>query len=727
MNDAVQYEFAEVLQAGEDFKISLFFDPYGNQVASKALIDSSDESALSRLNAQAEFLKNSQHPSIANFRDKADNELFMEAMAGDVQTLAANLRKQFSAGETVSFMRQMLTLLSHLDSRGLTAGQFSPRTILGNEDLTIFKIPIAYMKDSPIPADPAEKIFPPEINFADDYDVHASDIYCLGMTCVELALGRVGFESLFKGMYDNSSDLWIRWHENQHETLPELAEILEGFPKGLTGILQKMIEKPLHLRFASADEVLSELNKIGIVDDKATVKKTVVWSPIAKKIGVVVAALIATAIWIGPVSEPDGTIPPVSYAVSVDSNKPIELKVVAKNGDDLSHSIVRSKSISLQEEDQLLIRKPDWFQKGWHLSVNGDPCTFDDENEIRLANFEESSFKLRFSRSLVFKSNYNDFDFKLEQSSLEAFSFIDTPQFQITDPDRQKYVWVKPNDPNLKFSQLVPDANGWFMKPIPQDKSTIELKFMVPIEVGLVVHGSISDYLSKLTVRVDGKELKPNGDVYVREFPYFQQAAPNWEVTVAYNPTGENLFQKRWDQIPSASKLSRKLELNGNVRFNLPAGYVLREANGKTNIKAREGEFEVNVPFGKNLEFVITDDKGVIQFREKIAWTTHPTFALEDHLQEKRLRNQGNRAEYYLVRNEDPSVRKWIGRTRAKVKLPSLKKSDYSVVVEWSPNYQLTIPLEEFLASRISVEFLPAATALKAPAISAQQGSFAIK
>ena len=91
MNNAVQYEFAEVLQAGEDFKISLFFDDYGNQVTSKALIDSSDESALSRLNAQAEFLKNSQHPSIANFRDYTANELFMEAMAGDIQTLAKNL------------------------------------------------------------------------------------------------------------------------------------------------------------------------------------------------------------------------------------------------------------------------------------------------------------------------------------------------------------------------------------------------------------------------------------------------------------------------------------------------------------------------------------------------------------------------------------------------------------------------------------------------------------
>ena len=131
LNNAVQYEFAEVLKAGEDFKISLFFDDYGNQVTSKALIDSSDESALSRLNSQAEFLKNSQHPSIANFRDYTANELFMEAMAGDIQTLAKNLGKQFSAGETVSFMRQMLTLLSHLDSRGLTAGQFSPRTILG--------------------------------------------------------------------------------------------------------------------------------------------------------------------------------------------------------------------------------------------------------------------------------------------------------------------------------------------------------------------------------------------------------------------------------------------------------------------------------------------------------------------------------------------------------------------------------------------------------------------
>ena len=80
MNKTVQYEFAEVLQAGECFKTSLVLDEYGKQVASKALIDSSDESALSRLNTQAEFLKSSSHPAIVNFRDNLDNELFMDCL-----------------------------------------------------------------------------------------------------------------------------------------------------------------------------------------------------------------------------------------------------------------------------------------------------------------------------------------------------------------------------------------------------------------------------------------------------------------------------------------------------------------------------------------------------------------------------------------------------------------------------------------------------------------------
>ena len=731
MNKTVQYEFAEVLQAGECFKISLVLDEYGKQVASKALIDSSDESACSRLNTQAEFLKSSSHPAIVNFRDNLDNELFMEAMAGNIQTLATKSKKLFSAGETFSFLRQMLTLLSHLDSRGLTAGQFSPRTILANEDLTIFKISAACKKDSPISSDPTETIFPPEINSPVDYDVHASDIYCLGMTCVELALGRAGFESLFKGMYDNSSDLWIRWHENHHETLPKLAEVLDGFPIGLTDILQKMIEKPLHLRFTSAQEVLSELNKLGIVDAAVTVKQKTGSRTITKLACGIAMALAGSMAWVAlsekeeaPVQQPTPVVVqakiPTSYQVMVNSNK--DFAYTIRRGDQkLSKSGKENhRSIQLQQGDKLIIERPREHRIGWSVSINDQERSFNGE-EVVLSGLERNeSIDLIFSRTIVMNSSYSNFVWKRAKASLEEKYFSDSSTFQIDQFTNQSdYVWIKTLDPTVKLVNSESVSGGWFKHKIRSFTNQVELRFEQTIEAELVGHGSLSHKtLKELSVKVGGHSLSLLENRFKGNVPLTQDEQPAWEAIVEFN--GEELFHGNWNSIASASNTRKTIQLEGAVNFDLPSGFVLHKVNDKAT--SQTNDTKISVPLGDQLDLFITDSSGVIQIREAVDWTSQIERKADEYLRSKKLRNQGNQATYWLMRTGDRTVRKKIGKTNETAQLPVKSLSDYVVVVQWAPNLKREFGLEEFLDTRKSIEYYPAAAGRTIPLNFASHG-----
>jgi len=712
-----KYEPVETRSVSEHFKLSLCFDDNDQKVISKSLIDAENETARLQLMHQIKFLKNSTHTGIVNYIGNTESELFMEAMGGNLQELLEKSNKQFSAGEIVSFLRQMLKLLTHLDSRNLAVGQLSPRTVLANEELNIFKIPKAYEKNSSIPQpDDNEKIFPPEFNSAEDYDDHASDIYCLGMTCVELALGRAGFESHFKGMYDNSC--WERWHETRYENLPPLAEILKGFPPGLTDILLKMIEKPLDQRYSSASDVLNDLNKLGIVDADVTVKQKSRLS-LARVLASCAALAIVGAIGWKLVDKPPANKPapvakkvaPKEFEIQIESKRSFEYRIV--RGDKSVSGMFNAydpKHPKIKEGDQFSISGnwPDGSGVLFRVLANdgttganasevaygdvGQPNWLSDDVEIPGLT-ADSTIKLEFVRKYKLHSSYKDFVWKYKQSDEER-SFADTKTVQVAS-DGQQYFWIKPGNDKLTLGKKS-SSDDWFKVELPTGgDNQIELQFELPVEVELVGHSSLSDIARQLMVTVNDIRLKTNqGTTYSGLVPYGSARDSDWNLMVEYK--NELIAQEPWVQSIETSDSStthRRVELKRKVQF--PDNVIVVEVNGETGFQ--ENERRVEVPFGKVLEYTISDREGVVRIQNTIAWEDNVSVAWHEH--EHLLSNEGNSANFFLSRKSDPSKLKLIGTTNRRGKIPINHQEDYLVTIKMIKNPQLRqrMPLQVFL------------------------------
>ncbi len=96
----------------------------------------------------------------------------------------------------------------------------------------------------------------------------AIDLYSLGMTCYELALGRTLFRKQFPSIFDPQADpddtlgdlrpKWMFWQCSK-QGVPPISSIIEDFPKDLSDLTASLMAKPLSERLESAEEGLARL------------------------------------------------------------------------------------------------------------------------------------------------------------------------------------------------------------------------------------------------------------------------------------------------------------------------------------------------------------------------------------------------------------------------------------------------------------------------------------
>jgi len=89
----------------------------------------------------------------------------------------------------------------------------------------------------------------------------ASDVYCLGMAILELAMGP-SFEKLFRGIPKNRKEdlhAWTAWHAS-NESLQPIDKYLKGWPPALIAVLTRMTAKHVEDRFFDASAVLKALD-----------------------------------------------------------------------------------------------------------------------------------------------------------------------------------------------------------------------------------------------------------------------------------------------------------------------------------------------------------------------------------------------------------------------------------------------------------------------------------
>ncbi len=107
----------------------------------------------------------------------------------------------------------------------------------------------------------------------------ASDLYALGLTALELLMGR-RFARLFRGIGPqslNPADSWDRWHRDPARALPGAEGLVPGLPEDLVRVVDGLTRKQVAERYQSALEVLDDLSnyrKIIPIRVKTKTRKT---------------------------------------------------------------------------------------------------------------------------------------------------------------------------------------------------------------------------------------------------------------------------------------------------------------------------------------------------------------------------------------------------------------------------------------------------------------------
>ncbi|HVX86075.1 MAG TPA: serine/threonine-protein kinase [Phycisphaerae bacterium] len=99
-----------------------------------------------------------------------------------------------------------------------------------------------------------------------------TDLYALGHMAYEMALGRRTARAQFPGVYEGNTskeppaNKWMMWHASVNTMPAEVAEVVRGFPPGLSEVIGRLMAKSVSGaggRYQTAGEVLADLAKLG--------------------------------------------------------------------------------------------------------------------------------------------------------------------------------------------------------------------------------------------------------------------------------------------------------------------------------------------------------------------------------------------------------------------------------------------------------------------------------
>ncbi len=94
----------------------------------------------------------------------------------------------------------------------------------------------------------------------------ATDLYALGHIAYEMALGQRALRAQFPAVFEGNSgkepppNKWMMWHASIGMQPAPAADAVRGFPGALSEVIARLISKPMAQRYASADELLSDLS-----------------------------------------------------------------------------------------------------------------------------------------------------------------------------------------------------------------------------------------------------------------------------------------------------------------------------------------------------------------------------------------------------------------------------------------------------------------------------------
>ncbi len=260
-----RYEIKELIGIGGMALVYRAYDIIDDRiVAIKILKDEylGDSEFIRRFKNESKAIAILSHPNIVHVYDVSFGDriqyIVMEYMDGITLKDYINQQKEIKWKEAVYFTSQILKALSHAHKRGVIHKDIKPQNIMllpdGTIKVTDFGIARFSRNETRTMTDRAigsvHYIAPEQAR--GDVVTQQADIYSVGVMLYEMLTGRLPFEA------DNAVSVAIM----QLQTVPvSPREIKSDIPEGLEEIVLKAMQKETINRYASADSMLSDIEK----------------------------------------------------------------------------------------------------------------------------------------------------------------------------------------------------------------------------------------------------------------------------------------------------------------------------------------------------------------------------------------------------------------------------------------------------------------------------------
>jgi len=236
-------------------------------VAIKEVADATDPDQVRSLQDTARFLAElPDYTHIIEVKDLIPENgwLVLDRMRESLADRLTRENRGMSADLVRSVLRQTLRGLSVLHEAGRWVGNIRPSNLLVNDDgqVKIGDSP-GLVADGVVRApDGRSKYLAPERIEASFGEVGPwTDLYNLGFAALELLKGPK-FDDLFTGTGADAINPdvgWMRVHGSKVEKTPLAATVIRGLPSDLSRVIDRMLQKEVSKRYASAEAALADL------------------------------------------------------------------------------------------------------------------------------------------------------------------------------------------------------------------------------------------------------------------------------------------------------------------------------------------------------------------------------------------------------------------------------------------------------------------------------------
>lgn len=226
-----------------------------------------DEKFIENFGKESQAAAGLSHPNIVNVYDVGEEGnihfIVMELIDGKSLSQVIEEKGRLDYKEAISITKQVASALSMAHSNQIIHRDVKPHNILitssGTAKLADFGIAMVVSKESI--AEGKEKIMGSVHYFSPEqargaYVDERSDIYSLGIVLYEMLTGKVPFDG------DNPISIALM-HIN--DEIPPVSKEVSGIPPQLEKIIEKATDKYQTNRYASADEMIEDLDNIDFI------------------------------------------------------------------------------------------------------------------------------------------------------------------------------------------------------------------------------------------------------------------------------------------------------------------------------------------------------------------------------------------------------------------------------------------------------------------------------